>query len=73
MRHGVDGQRQPRLAHVLGGATLFDLRASTVGDAVAHGHLAVLDAELHMFEASLFQCHHRRVRSRPMPEVIRLP
>src|SRR6202162_301238 len=60
MHHGVDGERQPSLAHDAGGAPLFDLRALTMRDMVALGAIRVLKAELHVFEPGQLERRHAR-------------
>ncbi len=52
---GVDGERQSRLAHDVGGAAFVELCPGAMGDMVADGRIDVLNAELHVFKPGMFQ------------------
>ena len=69
----VEGQRQSGVAHRLRGATLFRLCARPMRDPVAGELVGVLQTQLNVLDPGLVASAATRARSRPMPEVIRLP
>ena len=70
--HRIDGQRQPGLGDAPGSGKLAPLRSLQPADALAPGHVHVLDADLHVLQAGIAASVATSGASSITPEVIRL-